>query len=59
MVLPVMLAFAFVSNLTYALAGSLLREWLSGPQGTGKRLRWFNCVMAGVLVLTAIWMLFV
>jgi len=58
-VLPVMLAYAFVSNLTYALAGSLLREWLTGPAGSGQRLRWFNCVMAGVLVVTAIWMLFI
>ena len=58
-VLPVMLAFAFVSNLTYALAGSLLRDWLSGPAGTGRRLAWFNRVMAGVLVVTAIWMLFI
>ena len=57
-VLPVMLVFAFVSNLAYALAGSLLREWLSGPHGTGRRLRGFNFVMAGVLVITAIWMLF-
>jgi threonine/homoserine/homoserine lactone efflux protein len=57
-VLPVMLAFAFVSNLAYALAGSLLREWLAGPHGTGRRLRGFNFVMAGVLVITAIWMLF-
>ncbi|MEO8022973.1 LysE family translocator [Polaromonas sp.] len=57
-VLPVMLAFAFVSNLAYALAGSLLREWLAGPHGTGRRLRGFNLVMAGVLVITAIWMLF-
>ncbi|WP_372827086.1 LysE family translocator [Polaromonas sp.] len=57
-VLPVMLAYAFVSNLVYALAGSLLREWLSGPEGTGQRLRGFNFVMAGVLVATAIWMLF-
>ncbi len=57
-VLPVMLAYAFASNLTYALAGSLLRGWLSGPQGTGKRQRAFNLVMAGVLVATAIWMLF-
>ncbi len=57
-VLPVMLAFAFVSNLTYALAGSLLREWLSGPDGSGRRLRRFNFVMAGVLVVTAAWMLF-
>ncbi len=58
-VLPVMLAFAFVSNLTYALAGSLLRDWLCGPAGTGRRLLWFNRAMAGVLVLTAIWMLFI
>ncbi len=57
-VLPVMLAYAFVSNLVYALAGSLLREWLSGPAGTGRRLVWFNYVMAAVLVATAVWMLF-
>lgn len=58
-VLPVMLAYAFVSNLTYALAGSLLRDWLAGPAGSGLRLRWFNCIMAAVLVATAIWMLFI
>ena len=29
-VMPVMLAYAFSSNLTYALAGSLLRNWLAG-----------------------------
>jgi len=57
-VLPVMLAFAFASNLTYALAGSLLRDWLSGPAGTGQRLVVFNRAMAAVLVVTAIWMLF-
>lgn len=57
-VLPVMLAYAFVSNMVYALAGSLLRDWLTGPAGSGLRLRWFNYVMAGVLVATAIWMLF-
>jgi len=57
-VLPVMLAYAFVSNLTYAVAGSLLREWLSGPVGSGRRLIWFNRAMAAVLVATAIWMLF-
>ncbi|MDP1740486.1 LysE family translocator [Polaromonas sp.] len=55
-VLPVMLAYAFASNLLYAWAGSLLREWLSGPGGTGRRLRGFNFVMAGVLVATALWM---
>ena len=57
-VLAVMLAFAFASNLTYALVGSLLRDWLSGPAGTGQRLLWFNRVMAAVLVVTAVWMLF-
>jgi threonine/homoserine/homoserine lactone efflux protein len=56
-VLPVMLVYAFASNLTYALAGSLLRNWLSGPMGTGRRLVWFNRSMALVLVATALWML--
>lgn len=56
-VLPVMLVYAFASNLTYALAGSLLRNWLSGPNGTGGRLVWFNRSMALVLVATALWML--
>ena len=57
-VLPVMLAFAFSSNLTYALVGSLLRDWLSGPEGTAQRLKIFNRLMALVLVLTALWMWF-
>ena len=57
-VMPVMLAYALVSNLVYALAGSLLREWLAGPDGTARRLRVFNLVMAGVLAVTAVWMLF-
>ena len=57
-VLAVMLAFAFASNLTYALVGSLLRDWLSGPAGSGQRLLWFNRAMAAVLVVTAVWMLF-
>ena len=56
-VLPVMLAFAFFSNLTYALVGSLLRDWLAGPEGSGQRLLVFNRVMALVLVATALWML--
>jgi threonine/homoserine/homoserine lactone efflux protein len=56
-VLPVMLAYAFSSNLTYALVGSLLREWLAGPEGTAQRLQTFNRLMAVVLVLTAVWML--
>ena len=58
-VLGVMLVFAFASNLSYALAGSLLRDWLAGPAGSGRRLMWFNRAMAAVLVATAFWMLFV
>ncbi|MCY7370923.1 MAG: LysE family translocator [Polaromonas sp.] len=58
-VLPVMMAFAFASNLSYALAGSLLRGWLAGPDGSGRRLTWFNRLMALVLVATAVWMLYI
>ena len=60
-VLPVLLAYAFFSNLTYATVGSLLRHWLAGPlvdgQPTGGRLLVFNRCMALALVLTAVWML--
>ena len=56
-VIPVMLAFAFASNMLYATLGSLLRDWLRGPLGTGRRLLAFNRVMALVLVVTALWML--
>lgn len=48
-----MIGFAFCSNFTYALAGSLLRQWL----GHGQRLLWFNRVLAAVLLATAVWML--
>ena len=58
-VLPVMVMFAFASNLSYALIGSLLRDWLAGPAGSGRRLLGFNRAMAAVLVATAIWMLFI
>ena len=51
-VLPVMLLFAFFSNLAYAATGALLRQWLA----QGRRLLWFNRAMALVLVLTAAWM---
>ena len=57
LVLPVMLVFAFASNCSYALVGSTLRHWLAGPHGTGQRLVWFNRGMAGVLLVTALWML--
>ncbi len=49
----VMMVFAFSSNFTYALIGSLLRQWLA----QGKRLLWFNRALALVLVATAGWML--
>jgi len=51
-VLPVMLLFAFFSNLAYAATGALLRQWLA----QGRRLLWFNRGMAGVLTATAAWM---
>jgi threonine/homoserine/homoserine lactone efflux protein len=51
--LPTLMAFAFFSNLTYAVMGAALRGWLA----RGARLLWFNRVMAGVLILTAAWML--
>lgn len=49
--LPLMLFFAFSSNFTYALIGSLLRHWLA----QGQRLLVFNRLMAIALVLTAVW----
>jgi threonine/homoserine/homoserine lactone efflux protein len=49
----IMAMFAFSSNFTYALAGSLLRQWLA----QGRRLLWFNRLLALVLVATAAWML--
>jgi len=55
-ILPLMMAFGLASNMTYALMGSLLRDWLGGPNGSGRRLHWFNRGMALVLVLTALWM---
>lgn len=51
-ILPVLTFFAFVSNFSYALMGSLLRDWLL----QGCRLLWFNRFMALVLVVTAAWM---
>ncbi len=51
-VAPVMLFYAFASNLAYAVVGAVLRIWLT----EGKRLLWFNRGMAAVLVLTAWWM---
>ena len=52
-VVPIMLLYAFASNLLYASVGALLRTWLA----QGQRLLWFNRAMALVLVLTAVWMI--
>ena len=52
-VIACMVFYAFTSNFTYALAGSLLRGWL----GKGQRLLWFNRVLGVILVVTAAWML--
>ncbi|MDD0816543.1 LysE family translocator [Curvibacter sp. HBC28] len=52
-ILPVMIFFAFTSNLAYALVGSLLRHWLA----QGQRLLVFNRTMASALALTAVWLL--
>ncbi|WP_280188150.1 LysE family translocator [Delftia sp. PS-11] len=51
-VLPIMAAYAFFSNLLYACVGALLRGWLA----QGRRLLWFNRAMAALLALTALWM---
>lgn len=48
-----MVGFAFTSNFAYALAGSLLRSVLA----QGRRLLWFNRLLATILVVTAAWML--
>lgn len=52
-VLPVMLFYAFASNMLYACIGALLRGWLAH----GQRLLWFNRAMAVLLAATAVWML--
>lgn len=51
--LPIMVAYGFFSNLSYALIGSMLRHWLSH----GRRLLMFNRCMASALVGTALWIL--
>ncbi len=52
-VAPIMMAYGFASNFSYALVGSLLRAWLA----QGRRLLHFNRLMALVLAATALWML--
>jgi len=53
LLLPIMVVFGFVSNLTYAVAGSMLRHWLAH----GRRLLIFNRCMSAALVATVLWML--
>jgi len=53
LVCAVMMVFAFTSNFTYALVGSMLRQFLA----QGRRLLWFNRMLALVLLVTAAWML--
>jgi threonine/homoserine/homoserine lactone efflux protein len=53
LLLPIMVAYGFVSNLTYAVAGSMLRHWLA----YGRRLLVFNRCMSVALVATALWIL--
>lgn len=53
LLLPIMMAFGLISNLTYAAVGSLLRQWLS----EGIKLLVFNRCMATALLFTAVWML--
>ena len=52
-VLPLVMCYAFCSNLTYAVVGSTLRHWLA----VGPRLTVFNRFMATVLIGTSLWML--
>jgi threonine/homoserine/homoserine lactone efflux protein len=51
--LPIMVAYGIFSNLTYAVAGSMLRHWLAH----GRRLLMFNRCMSVALVTTAFWIL--
>jgi threonine/homoserine/homoserine lactone efflux protein len=53
MLLPIMVAYGFFSNLTYAVAGSMLRHWLAH----GRRLLVFNRCMAVALLATVVWLL--
>ena len=55
-ILPLLAMFGLCSNLTYALAGTLLRQCLADTEHAGRRLRLFNRCMAAILVTTAAWM---
>mgnify|MGYP000376116186 FL=1 len=53
MACAILMFFAFTSNMSYAIAGSLFKEWL----GTGRRLMFFNYFLAALLIATALWTL--
>ncbi len=53
LLLPIMVAYGFVSNLVYAVAGSMLRHWLA----RGRRLLMFNRCMSVALLATVLWIL--
>lgn len=53
LLLPIMVAYGFVSNLVYAVAGSMLRHWLA----QGRRLLMFNRCMSIALLGTVLWIL--
>jgi threonine/homoserine/homoserine lactone efflux protein len=53
MACAILMLFAFTSNMTYAIAGALFREWL----GSGRRLMYFNYLLAILLIATALWTL--
>ncbi|MBU3603493.1 LysE family translocator [Polynucleobacter sp. AP-Kaivos-20-H2] len=53
MACAVLMFFAFTSNMTYAITGALFKEWL----GTGRRLMFFNYLLAIMLIATALWTL--
>lgn len=54
--LPIFMFFGLASNFTYAWIGASLRHWLRGPNGTARRLQWFNRIMAFALLATVVWM---
>ncbi len=53
LLLPIMVIYGFVSNLTYAVVGSILRRWLAH----GRRLLVFNRFMSTALLATVLWLL--
>lgn len=55
----IVMLFAFISNMSYAITGAIFRNWLMGGVNPGQRLLIFNRILASILAATAIWTLFV